>query len=99
MKLIYPLMAGAFFALGLPVAPAGAASCGPLEQVAAQLAGRFDERPLGDALTNRGMLQLWANEATGTFTITVTAPNGLACIIAYGTSWESAPVPPAGDPA
>ncbi|WP_293575011.1 hypothetical protein [Phaeobacter sp.] len=43
------------------------------------------------------VVELWASEATGTFTIVVSHPNGLSCIVASGTDFfqlEPAPKDP-----
>ena len=48
----------------------------------------------GETLQSRGLhqsnalMELYASESTGTWTILVTRPNGMACLIAAGEMWE-----------
>ena len=37
---------------------------------------------------NNGIIELHASDETGSWTITVTHPNGITCLVAAGTSFE-----------
>ncbi len=37
---------------------------------------------------NNGIIEMYASEETGSWTITVTHPNGMTCLLAAGTSFE-----------
>jgi hypothetical protein len=63
--------------------------CGPVDQVYGLLAGeRFEEMRIGAGLSGPGIVEVWVNTETGTFTIVGTLPDGIACIIATGGSFE-----------
>ncbi|WP_235962438.1 hypothetical protein [Jannaschia marina] len=71
--------------------PAGAqgASCGPRDAVVERLSGHFGEtrRGIGIGTQNR-VVEVFASDDTGTWTITVTLPDGRMCLVASGQSWE-----------
>ena len=78
----------AAFAL-LPGMARAAAQCAPRDAVAADLATQYGEtrRIIGLAQDNT-VMELYA-AATGTWTLTVTLPNGLTCLVAAGNSFEA----------
>ena len=47
------------------------------------------------------IFEIWASEATGSWTILKTTPNGIACIMAVGDGWhdDAGKLTPIGDPA
>ena len=97
-----------FFALslglaGLLVLPTlgRAAQCAPHDTLAVDLAHQFGEQPRSMGLAqDNTVMELYASD-TGTWTLTVTLPNGMTCLVAAGDNFES--LPPAqvakGDPA
>lgn len=64
--------------------------CADRERVMQKLTGQYGEtrRSMGLA-ANNGIVELHASEDTGSWTITVTHPNGMTCLVAAGTSFES----------
>jgi hypothetical protein len=76
--------------------------CGPREAVVAHLAERYGEsrRAIGLA-ANSMVMELFAAETSGSWTIAVTRPDGVMCLIASGQGFEAVddPLPAAGDPA
>jgi hypothetical protein len=42
---------------------------------------------------NNTLLEVYASEETGTWTILVTRPDGVACLIAAGQMWDGTPAP------
>jgi hypothetical protein len=38
------------------------------------------------------VVEFWASEKTGSFTVLVTYPNGVTCILASGQNWIEKPV-------
>lgn len=68
----------------------GAPDCDARDQVTALLADRYGEtrRALGLA-GETAVMELFASEATGTWTITVTLPDGRMCLMATGTGYEA----------
>lgn len=76
-------------------AQAPRAVCGARDQVVETLTGRFGEvaQSWGMGPGNR-IVEVFASEETGTWTITVTDANGTTCLVASGRYWENlAPVP------
>ena len=49
---------------------------------------------------NNGVVEVFASNETGTWTITVTLPNGTTCLVAAGIAFEhvAEALPPAGTP-
>ncbi len=79
-----------------------AATCGPHDQVVARLAQQFGENRRATGLAANGlMVEIFASAATGTWTITLTRPDGATCLAAAGEAFQPVddPLPPPGDPA
>ena len=92
-----------FAALILATRQAGATgTCAPRAGVLAQLAQTYGEtrRSLGVA-GPQAVVEVFANTATGTWTITATLPDGTMCLVASGQGFDAVadPLPAAGDPA
>jgi len=81
-------------ALGLVTMTASAAdaqsrNCGPRDSVVDRLAEGFGETRQSIGLgANNQIVEQFANEETGSWTITVTMPNGITCLVASGQSFE-----------
>jgi hypothetical protein len=76
----------------------GFAPCKPWRDVLTDLGSRYAERPVAFGLANGSLLQVFASERTGTWTLVTMHPNGTACLIGAGSSWETLPGP-STDPA
>lgn len=64
-------------------------NCGPRDAVAARLAEGYGETRQSIGLgANNAVIEVWASDETGSWTITVTQPNGLACLVASGQAFE-----------
>ena len=74
--------------------------CAPRDEVIAGLARNFDEnrRFMGLAGDNSTVVEIYANDATGSWTITTSTPDGQMCLSAsgYGFNGEAVPLPPGG---
>ena len=56
-----------------------------------QFAHRYAENPIAMGLaSNGGVVEVLASER-GSWTLLVTMPNGVSCVIAAGESWEALP--------
>lgn len=65
-------------------------SCGPRDGVVAKLAERYGETRQSIGLGARNqVIEVFASAETGTWTITVTTPNGLTCLVASGQAYEN----------
>lgn len=81
--------------------PAHAAqSCAPREVVVARLAETYGESRRSVGLGPNVMVEVFASDETGTWTITVTSPDGVTCLVASGTAFETMAdmLPTAGSP-
>lgn len=75
-----------------------AAPCFPREDLIQKLENSYGEERSGSGLQSSSqVLDLWASPETGTFTIFITMPNGISCIIATGEFWQDW-AEPVGDP-
>jgi len=84
------LFSAAAFLLPQSVAinKADAAICMHHENLVSFLSGRHDEFPRALGLVaDRGLMEVYVSPA-GTWTIVMTTPRGVACIIAAGDTWE-----------
>ena len=69
--------------------PAAAEVCGKRDTVLSRLSEKFGEtrRSLGLG-ANNGVVEVFASDDTGSWTITVTMPDGRMCLVASGQSYE-----------
>jgi hypothetical protein len=72
------------------VAAQNARNCAPRESVVDRLAEGYGETRQSMGLgANNAVIEVFASAETGTWTITVTTPNGLTCLVASGQSFET----------
>jgi hypothetical protein len=93
--------AGLVFLLAAQQALAGP-PCGPRDQVVAHLAETYAETRRAVGLAgNDTVMELYAAETTGTWTIAVTTPEGMTCLMASGQGFQTVTeeLPAKGDPA
>lgn len=65
------------------------ANCAEREQVLDRLSSRYGEsRQSVGVAANQSLVEVFANSGTGSWSITVTMPNGTTCLVASGTSYE-----------
>ena len=74
--------------------PAYAANCGKRDQVVEKLETKFDEHLTAGGLqkvrSTEAVMEIWASSETGTFTVLITNPQGVSCIVAAGTNFFKA---------
>ena len=93
------------FFLGLMVATSSADAqtpqCAAHDDVMNGLAVNFAEtrQSIGMA-SDQTLMELYANTDAGSWTLIVTLPNGMSCLVASGTDYETVKeaLPPAGEP-
>jgi hypothetical protein len=76
--------------------------CAPRDDVIAYLSEKYGETRRSIGLAGQGaVMEMHAADATGTWTITMTLPDGVTCMIASGQGYETLTeeLPAAGDPA
>lgn len=80
----------------------GAPQCDSRDAVTSLLADRYGEtrRSVGIA-GQAAVMELFASDATGTWSITMTLPDGRMCLMASGSNYETVTeeLPASGDPA
>ncbi len=76
-------------------------ACGTRDSVVAKLGDKYGEVRRGGGLAGpTAIYEIWASEATGSWTILKTTPDGLACVMAVGEGWQddAAELSVVGDP-
>lgn len=65
-------------------------NCAPRLDVLQRLAQTYGETRRGIGMAQQGaVMEVFASDDTGTWTITVTLPNGLTCLVAAGEAYET----------
>lgn len=71
------------------VANAQGQRCGPRTAIVEKLAQKYGETRQSMGLAaNNAVIEVFASDETGTWTITVTGTNGLTCLVASGQAYE-----------
>ena len=91
-------MIRAALVLALLASPAAAnPNCAPYDALARELGNKWGEAPIERGLSSSGeMVEWWANDETGTWTVLVYSASGVACIIAAGELYEAVAAVPKG---
>ena len=77
-------------AVGRPEVP-----CARSDQITSFLKDQFGEEPISLGIGSNGQLfQIFASEATRSWTVVTTTPTGMACVLATGEHWEQMPIGP-----
>ena len=69
--------------------------CADRPAVLTQLDGAYHERPTAMGLVHNGTVLEVLSSEDGSWTIIVTAPNGISCLLASGDYWQALPAPTA----
>ena len=89
-----------YFSIALGVAfssPAQAqAACDARAKIITRLAENYQEQPRGRGVTARSLLMELFISPEGTWTLLVSQPNGISCLIAAGDGWLEIPYIPDG---
>ena len=83
-------------------AQAAGPQCAKREQVVDLLATKYGETRQGMGMAdNRSVMEMFASDATGTWTITISSPEGITCLVASGQGYQAMAedLPAKGDPA
>lgn len=68
--------------------------CAPRAEIVKGLADGYGERPVNAGLANAGnVIEIFASEGGATWTLTVTTPQGVTCVLTAGEAWQPAPIP------
>ena len=94
--LVLPALA---LATTAPPAEAQSGRCAPRAQVLEMLEGRFGETRRAIGLTSSAsVMELYASDDSGRWSLVVTLPSGLSCLVGAGTGFETELAPVAGAP-
>ena len=85
MKLLAATALAVLFAFPLLANP----KCMPRELLLSRLADTYGETRQSVGLSSAGMMEVFASEENGTWTITITVPSGPTCLVASGESYEN----------
>lgn len=78
---------------GTALAQSATQPCAERDKVVQRLTSNYGETVQSMGLgANNGVMEVFASEETGTWTITVTMPNGQTCLIASGQAFEGSAV-------
>ena len=80
-----------FSAMLAVTSTAAHANCALRDVVVEKLQNKYAEQLTAGGLhssqSKTAMVEVWASPETGTFTVMLTRPNGISCIMASGTDW------------
>lgn len=85
---LLPLLFLAAPALAEPILAEGVA-CGDRDKLLARLGKDYSEQPVATGVAKDGSRFEILASATGSFTVLLTRPNGLTCLVAEGQNWQS----------
>ncbi|QDL90959.1 hypothetical protein FDP22_03635 [Paroceanicella profunda] len=72
-----------------PAALAGGRACGNRTVIIQRLAEKYGETRQSMGLQrDQGVIEIFASQESGTWTILMTMPNGMACLVAAGEAWD-----------
>ena len=86
-------------AVAVPTAASAQTVCGKRDNIIKQLEAKYGEtrRSLG-VQQGRGVVEVYASTETGSWTILVTDPRGMSCLMAAGEAFEAEAVAKADTP-
>jgi hypothetical protein len=78
-------------ALALPLpAMANQTPCSKRADVLAQLGGKYQEAPVSVGIANNGgLIEVLTTTNGSTWTIILSLPNGMSCLLAAGEDWQN----------
>ena len=86
---IIAVIVALFLNAALSAASAQVALCGLRPDMLRGLSGTYSEEPSAMGLaTNGGVVEVLTSPEGDTWTIIITSPNGMSCLIAAGENWE-----------
>lgn len=83
--------ASLIFGMAATAPPAFAANCAMRDILVKRLQTQYSESFAGGGLqasaTAQTLVEVWVSKETGTFTVILTSPQGISCVVAAGTDW------------
>ena len=98
MKTLFGIATLALVASCHPVAAQQQPKCMETQAAYNDLSTRYGERRVSIAATPDGaMIELWANDTGRGWTMIITGPDGISCLLTAGQGWDVYDPPPEGD--
>lgn len=92
VRVPYALAAAALMAASAAPAHAQATACVKRTDLIQHLANKYQEAPAAVGLADNGaLLEVFASKSGETWTVMVTMPNGISCMVATGEQWQDLP--------
>ncbi|MDX1402284.1 MAG: hypothetical protein R3245_10205 [Kiloniellales bacterium] len=63
-------------------------NCAPHDRLVQSLEKRYGEQPIGAGVTNNGKLMEVLTSPSGSWSVIVSSPNGISCLVAAGEGWR-----------
>jgi hypothetical protein len=72
--------------------PQQAPACVKRTELLSHLSNKFQEAPVAMGVADNGaLLEVFSTTDGATWTVALTMPNGVTCLVATGQSWENVP--------
>ncbi|MEM7237723.1 MAG: hypothetical protein AAF501_07870 [Pseudomonadota bacterium] len=103
--MMYTRLPSAFLTAALLLIPAGPADsaariCGKRQAILDELRAKYGETAQSRGFAQgAGVVEIFANNTSGSWTIVVTHPSGMTCLMASGEAFESMPIIASDTPA
>ncbi|SHJ87109.1 hypothetical protein SAMN05444000_11499 [Shimia gijangensis] len=85
------IVSGLLFGMAATAPPAHAANCAMRDTVVERLSTMYSEALTAGGLQGKQnsttFIEVWASKESGTFTVIITNPQGVSCVVAAGTDW------------
>jgi hypothetical protein len=92
LRIAYVAAAAALITAPVVPAQAQAPACVKRADLIKHLENKYHEAPAAVGLADNGaLLEVFASKQGETWTVTVTMPNGISCMVATGQQWQDLP--------
>ncbi len=83
------LMGAVAVAVAAPLNAAQAAKCAQRDDLVSRLESKYSEKLSARGLqSEKSMIEVFASVTSGTFTVLLTNPQGVSCVVGAGTNWH-----------
>jgi len=90
MSKLISIIVGAVFLTVSALTAAAQPQCDERNNVLELLAKKYKETPIAAGVTNTGgLVEVLTDTKSGTWTIIITTPQGMSCLVAAGEGWRN----------